>query len=79
MHTHPNARLTAVNRVQIVRRHIQEAQPLADLPAQAGISLDTAGEWLSPDRSGGLAALVDRRSGRRPSGNPSIHRSCSKP
>ena len=41
MHTHPNARLTAVSRVRLVRRHIQNAEPLADLSAQAWISLRT--------------------------------------
>jgi len=65
MHTHPNARLTAVSRARLVRRHIQDAQPLADLAAQAGISLRTAYKWLARCRSGGVAALVDRRSGRR--------------
>ena len=42
MHTQPNARLTAVSRARLVRRHIQDAEPLADLAAQAGISLRTA-------------------------------------
>jgi len=65
MHTHPNARLTAVSRERLVRRHIQEAEPLADLAAQAGISLRTAYKWLARYRSGGCAALVDRRSERR--------------
>jgi len=65
MHTHPNARMTAVSRERLVRRHIQDAEPLADLAAQAGISLRTAYKWLARYRSGGLAALVDRRSGRR--------------
>jgi len=65
MHTHPNARLTPVSRERLVRRHIQDAEPLAHLAAQAGISLRTAYKWLSRYRSGGAAALVDRRSVRR--------------
>ena len=65
MHTHPNARLTPVSRKRIVRRHIEEAEPLAHLAAQAGISLRTAYKWLSRYRCGGAAALVDRRSVRR--------------
>jgi len=65
MHTYPNARLTAVSRERLVRRHIQDAEPLADLAAQAGISLRTAYKWLARYRSGGRAALVDRRSERR--------------
>jgi len=65
MHTRPNARLTAVSRERLLHRHIQDAEPLADLAAQAGISLRTAYKWLPRYRSGGRAALVDRRSGRR--------------
>jgi hypothetical protein len=48
-----------------VRRHIQDAEPLADLAAQAGISLRTAYKWLARYRSRGRAALVNRRSVRR--------------
>jgi transposase len=65
MHTHPNTRLTTVSRERLVRRHIQDAEPLADLEAQAGISLWTTYKWLARYRSCGGAALVDRRSGRR--------------
>jgi transposase len=65
MHTHPNARLTPVSQVRLVCRHIQDAEPLAHLAAQAGISLRTAYKWLSRYRSGSAAALVDRRSVRR--------------
>ena len=65
MHTHPNARLTPVSRERLVRRHIQDAEPLAHLAAQAGVSLRTAYKWLSRYRCGGAAALVDRRSVRR--------------
>lgn len=61
----PKARLTGVSRAQLVRRHIQDAEPLADLAAQAGISLRTAYKWLARYRSGGRYALVDRRSGGR--------------
>jgi hypothetical protein len=42
MHTHPNARLTALGRERLVRRHIDEAIPLAELAGQAGISLRSA-------------------------------------
>jgi hypothetical protein len=48
-----------------VRRHIQDAEPLAHLAAQAGVSLPTAYKWLSRYRCGGAAALVDRRGVRR--------------
>ena len=65
MHTHPNARLTALGRERLVRRHIDDAVPLAELASQAGISLRTAYKWLARFRSGGVTALVDRRSVRR--------------
>jgi transposase-like protein len=65
MHTHPNARLTPVSRERLVRRHIQDAEPLAHLAAQSGISLPTAYKWLSRYRFGGAAALVDRCGVRR--------------
>jgi hypothetical protein len=42
MNTRPNARLTLVSRDPLVFRHIQDAEPLAHLAAQAGISLHTA-------------------------------------
>jgi transposase InsO family protein len=65
MHTHPNARLTPHSRERLLRRHIDHGAPLADLPAQAGISLRTAYKWLARYRSGGATALADRRSVRR--------------
>jgi transposase len=65
MHTHPNARLKAHDRERLVRRHIDERLPLAELASQAGISLRTAYKWLARYRVGGSAALVDRRSVRR--------------
>jgi len=65
MHILPNALLADVNRERLVRRHIQDAEPVADLAAQAGISLSTAYKWLARYRSGDRAALVDRRSGHR--------------
>jgi len=46
-----------------VSQHIQDAEPLAGVAAQAGISLRTANKWLACYRSGGRAALVGRRSG----------------
>ena len=62
MHTHPNARLTPVGWQRLVRRHIEESDSLAELSALAGISLRTAYQWLARYRSGGVTALVDRRS-----------------
>jgi transposase InsO family protein len=65
MHTHPNARLTPIGRERLLRRHIHDRCPLSVLAAEAGISLRTAYKWLARYRSGGAAALVDRRSVRR--------------
>jgi hypothetical protein len=65
VHTHPNARLTPVGRERLVRRHIDEAVPLAELASQAGISLRTAYKWLVRYRSGRVTALLYRRSVRR--------------
>ena len=65
MHTHPNARLTPLGRERLLRRHIDHGESLAFLAAQVGISVRTAYKWLGRYRSGGAAALVDRRSVRR--------------
>jgi transposase len=65
MLTHPNARLIALGKERLVRRHIDERLPLASLACHAGISLRTAYKWLARFRLGGPAALVDRRSVRR--------------
>lgn len=65
MHTHPNARLTPLSRERLLRRHMDHGEILADLAAQAGISLRTAYKWLARYRSGGHTSLADRRSVRR--------------
>ncbi|MFM8524837.1 MAG: leucine zipper domain-containing protein, partial [Cyanobacteriota bacterium] len=65
MHSHPNARLTLISRERLIRRHLDEHQPLKALAAEAGISLRTAYKWLARFRSGGPACLADRRSVRR--------------
>ena len=58
MHTHPNARLTSLGRERLLRRHIDQREPLAGLAAQAGISLRTAYKWLDPQQ---LQHAVDLR------------------
>jgi transposase len=65
MHTHPNARLTPFGRERLLRRHIDHGENLAVLAAQSGISVRSAYKWLARYRSGGAAALVDRRRVRR--------------
>ena len=49
----------------MLRRHIDHGESLAFLATQVGISVRSAYKWLARYRSGGAAALVDRRSVRR--------------
>ena len=65
MHTHTNARLTQKGRLPLVSQHLYDHRPLADLAAEAGISLRCAYKWLARYRTGGAASLADRRSVRR--------------
>ena len=65
MHTHANARLTQKGRLRLIFQHLNDHRPLAELAAEAGISLPCAYKWLARYRSGGPAALADRRSVRR--------------
>ena len=65
MHSHPNARLTQRGRLRLVTQHLEHGRSLAELSAEAGISLRCAYKWLARYRSGGAAALMDRRSVRR--------------
>jgi transposase InsO family protein len=68
MHTHANARLTQRGRLRLVSQHLHENRSLPELAAEAGISLRCAYKWLARYRSGGAAALADRRSVRRSQG-----------
>lgn len=65
MHSHPNARLTQKGRLRLLNQHLLHHRPLAELAAEAGISLRCAYKWLARYRSGGPASLADRRSVRR--------------
>ena len=65
MHTHANARLTQKGRLRLVSQHLNDHRPLAELAAEAGISLRCAYKWLARYRSGGPASPADRRSVRR--------------
>jgi transposase len=78
MHTHPNARLTPLGRERLLRRHIDQGEPLAVLAAQTGISLRTAYKWLARYRSGGHTSLADRVFA-APSSGHSIRSNCSMP
>ena len=65
MRIHANARLTQKGRLRLIFQHLNDHRPLAELAAEAGISLRCADKWLARYRSDGLAALADRRSVRR--------------
>jgi len=65
MHTYSNARLTQLGRLGLVSQHLNDHRPLAELAAEAGISLRCAYKRLARYRSGGLPSLADRRSVRR--------------
>jgi transposase len=65
MNTHANARLTQRGRLRLVSQHLNHHCSLAQLAAEAGISLRCAYKWLARYRTGGAAALADRRSVRR--------------
>lgn len=65
MHPHANARLTQKGRLRLVSGHLNDHRPLAELAAEAEISLCCADKWLARYRSDGPAALTDRRSVRR--------------
>jgi transposase InsO family protein len=70
MHSHPNSRLTQKSRLRLINKHLQDRRPLAELAAEAGISLRCAYKWLARFRSGGAASLADRRSVRRTQSRP---------
>jgi len=65
MHSHLNARLKQKGRLRLINQHLIHHRPLAELAGEAGISLRCGYKWLARYRSGGAAALMDRRSVRR--------------
>jgi len=65
IHIHTDVRLTQKGRLRLVSQHLNNHRPLAELAAEAGISLRCAYKWLALYRSGGPTALADRRSVRR--------------
>jgi transposase InsO family protein len=61
MNIHKNARLTPQGRALMLRRVLQESWPVAEAAGAAGVSERTAFKWLSRFRTGGAAALHDRK------------------
>lgn len=62
MHTYPNSRLTPLGWERMLRRHMDDGESLSVVAAQVGLILRSAYKWLAQYRSGGVAALLDRRS-----------------
>jgi len=65
MHAHANACLMQKSRLRLVSQHMNDHHPLADLAAEAGISLRYSYNWLARYRAGSASALVDRCRDRR--------------
>ncbi len=65
MRTHVNARLSQEGRLRLVSQYLNNHRPLAELAAEAAISLRCAYKWLARYRLGGQASLAGRRSVRR--------------
>jgi len=47
MQTHANARLTQKGKLRLVSRHLKDHCALAELAAEAGISLRCSYKWLA--------------------------------
>ena len=67
MNAHQNARTTPHSRLLMVRRAIEQRQPVPDVAEAFGVSQNTVYKWLRRWRTGGELALRDRSSapGRR--------------
>lgn len=59
---HKNARTTALGRVEMIRRIVEEKRSVGEVAAGFGISARTAGKWLARWRSEGRAGLENRSS-----------------
>ena len=62
MNVHENARLTAHSRAELVRRVLDQGQPLRVVAAAFGVDAKTVGKWVSRFRAEGAAGLADRSS-----------------
>ncbi len=62
MNVHKNARMTVRGRALLVERTGEHGWPVAQAASAAGVSQRTAHKWLARYRTGGEAALGDRRS-----------------
>jgi len=62
MHLHGNARTTPYARREMVRRVLEQAEPVKDTAAALGVSTRTVYKWLRRYREQGLGGLEDRTS-----------------
>ena len=72
MNVHKNARLTAHSRAELVRRVLDEGQPMKAVAMALGIDAKTVGKWVERFRSEGPAGLVDRSSRPRAVRQPTL-------
>lgn len=68
MNTHQNARLTLWGREELVRRVVQDQEPVAVVAAALHVSTSTVYKWVRRFAEEGVAGLVDRSS--RPHQSP---------
>jgi putative transposase len=57
---HGRARELALQRLELLRPHLEEARPLRTVASEASIPYRTALRWASGYRKNGLAALARR-------------------
>ncbi|WP_147023615.1 leucine zipper domain-containing protein, partial [Microvirga aerophila] len=59
---HQNARTTRLGRVEMIRRVLEDGQPVREVARGFGISERTARKWLARCRAEGLSGLDNRSS-----------------
>jgi transposase-like protein len=59
---HQNARTTRLGRAEMIRRILEDGQPVREVAAGFGISERTARKWLARLRAEGLSGLDNRSS-----------------
>lgn len=68
MHLHKNARLTPLQRQELVQRSLLDRIPVSRIAAEFNVSLKTAAKWIHRFRGDGRSGLFDRSS--RPHHSP---------
>ncbi len=62
MNSHKNARLTALGRVELVRRVLELGQPASQVAASLGVCVGTVRKWVARLEAEGEDGLRDRSS-----------------